>query len=802
MTGGGWYGGGMKWTLSLVIGVVLAGCIERRPPRDDAPEADRGVGDGAALDEGGAEAGAAGRDAGDDAMVDAMVDAILDAMPDATPDAMPDATPDAEILNGEGPLATTVGRGVCPAVARVGDGWFFAAASDGDAFDDRQSPDLVVLGVDGEGRVRERWVAPALLSSITALRLVPHAAGVAALVGGRGFEAGPGVGAPAELWWVPVRPRGEPVRLRSEAGGVDPVFDAVAAGEGVAVLHGLDGGLTLARLVDGRLGEGRRIDDAGAGFARLAAAGEGFVAAWGGRGRLVVAATDGGGAVQWRHERPIAAEPAGLRVRGAVVEVGVAAPDPAIEGLPYATGHGRPTVVSLGLADGAPVDARPLVETAVRGGAVELAGGVAAWPRLRVDGDRNRTEVELTAEGVTRRLTRAHGFSFCPSLAEPIDGRVALAWIDTRDGREDSYRFVGPLADVPLDETPEPTPAPPRPPPECFAPQAVAGEFVQGMDAVATGRGLFVGWIALARDGEGRAVIGAAEVGGPEAVGAPLRFAVDGEPARVAAAWAGRGLLAVEIDGEVAVFDGGARALTVPGALAAFAASGDEVLVVRRAEDGALSTVLARLDGAGGVVEGAPFRSRAVAAGAVGGALLLARLGAPERVGEPMLIERVSAAGAVEVARLDGGIDPGELRFAGGEARGLLAWSAHAGRAFARDVRVAAIEAAGEGFAAEMATLPGDPAASRYPAPAVEGGRAWVAWLENRPVERIAVHLAVAEAGVAFGAPARVAVAGMSAGDLRLAVVDGAPMFVRRAGVELLVDAAPAACRVPAATAP
>lgn len=769
----------MCW-LWVVVGVC--GCIERRAPGVDGVEPDAAVDRG--VDAGGRDVGAGdvavGADGAVDLAVDAAVDAALDAGVDAAvdaADAMVDAAP-VERWAGELRVAESHDRTPCPTATWVDDGWMVGVVTDDAPRDGRRAADVQVLRVAVDGAVTGRWSWGAgPWSTVSGLRLVGEA-GALVVVDREG------------LWWAPL---GEADVVRVGEGAPGAVDGAVGAG-GVAVVHGLGGGLRFARLVDGALGAGPQLDADTPDTVRLVPAAGGYVAGWVRRRSAVVAALDAEGAERWRVELAVVGGPIGLRVEGEAVEVGYLADDPRLAELSFSAGHGQPRVRTLSLAAGAEQGDRALVEAVVRGGPPSLGPGpYAAWPRLRVDGDRNRAEVELTVGDTVRRLTRAHGFSFCPTLAGAHGERVLVTWLDTREGREDPWVYVGSAGEAPLDDVPEPTPTPPVPPGACGGTVLVVEAPVLAFDGVGARGRMWLGWVERAV--EGAVTLGTGFMGAAGAASVD-RWVVPAPVEGVQVAWLGeRGVLGASGAGRFTVWVEGARAVEGEGELVALAGDGERLWAVRRQGEAA-SVVGLSLDG---VVTplGAGFVADEAALMVVGRRPVLARV-----EGGVVRVEQVEVDGSrVDLWRGEADLAPRGVQAVGAGARGGVAYAFHRGRAYARDIRWVEVVEGGAEPVARVEALPGDPGSSTSPAIAAGAGGWWLGWSEERPVER-ALTQAVWLGGEGDGMPERVAVGGVAPGSLRMAALEEGPLWVWRTGSQLVAQVTPAACRVPGATAP
>lgn len=777
--------------LALLCALAL-GCEDRRRSRVEGgePRLDRGV-----LDEG-PDQDEPARDATPDLPLDAGRDAepALDAAPAPTPDAAA-APPD----QGPPPLFHRAtmhdGRSGCPRVhaARPGEGaaWRVAArvGLHGEALGDGwvEAP---VQPPDGPGIPRYRSDAVAL----EAVRWSGDAA--------------------HGLWPTPDGLRTGPWRDEGWAddglSGYGPIadrpaaFDTARAGDIRATLLPRDGGLILVldagtdalpRVV------GWDIDDLQG--ARLAADARGVVVAWTHAGRLDMRALDLLGGELWQVGFEVAAPGFDLALKADEVAVAHVRGDPRLADRPFAAGYGRPTLTVIGRADSGERWTTPLHPDPIRGGdpavGARADGWLAAWARLRVDGDRNRTEIEASViadgrVGPPLAITRAHGFSFCPAVGDAVDGASLVAWLDTRSGREEILTTHGDFADWPLPERPEPTPAPPGFPEGCEANVAAVDGLIAEIDAVPDGGGFLAAWID--RDGglmggpvrpeDGATVAWALAGGAPSGVriarapGGSVAFARVGERIR---AWRG-----------VAPGDGPPPApapmeLDLDPPLHAVAGSASTLVAIFGDPP-----IVARLD-PGGPSRALPARARDIRAAVVGDDVIVTW-------------QSADAAPLVELAWLTLPRDPAgwaaaEIRMtaapglADGEGFDLrthaagwrLLFSAHHGRRFARTIAAFDPSAPDPSIGA----LDLDAASSTRPV----GHAGGAIWLEERPIQRYQVHFAPPD-----GPVQRLPIPGPRRARMFLDTADGDPVVLWTAGVEARIARFPERCRLPAATTP
>lgn len=777
-----------------LICALAPGCEDRRRSRVEGtgPRIDRGV-----LDRG-PDRGEPAGDATPGLPLDATPDLPLDAAPDFAPDATPDATAPPD--QGPPPLfyrATAHdGRSGCPRVsgARPEEGvtWSVAArvALHGETLGDGwlEAP---IQPPDGPGIPRYRSDAVALeavrWSGRTAHGLWPTP---------DGLRTGPW----RDGGWADDGLSGHgPIADRPAA------FDTARSGDVRVTLLPRDDGLVL--VLDAGTGALARVvewevDDLQS--ARLAADAQGIVVAWTHGGQLDLRALDLLGGERWRVGFEVAAPGFDLALTPDQVAVAHVRRDPRLADLPFAAGYGRPTLMVIGRANDAERWTTPLHPDPIRGGdpavGARADGWLVAWARLRVDGDRNRTEIEASviADGRTGpplAITRAHGFSFCPAVGDAVDGASLIAWLDTRSGREEILTIHGDFADWPLPPRPEPAPAPPAFPEGCEANAPAVDGLIAEIDAVPDGGGFLAAWID--RDG--------VLMGGPVRPedGATVAWALPGaapRDVRIARAPGGSVVFA-RVDDRIRAWRGVAPGDGPPPAPPPMDLDLDPPLRAVAGDGSALVAVfgdppiVARLD------PGGPRRALPASAGDIrvevveGAALVTWRSLDAATLVELAWVTLPPDPAGWGAAEIRGVVAPG---LADGEDFDLeadadgwrLLFSAHYGRRFARVI------AAFDPFAADrpvIDTLDLDAASSTRPV----GHAGGAIWLEERPVQRYQVHFAPPA-----GPVQRLPLPGPRRARMFLDVADGDPVVLWTAGVEARIARFPARCRLPAASAP
>lgn len=794
--------------VTILCAAAVLGCIERSTPSVDPAEST----DGSSVD-------AALLDAAllDAALVDASIDAAPDFAPDSSapldavsPDhAIVDAgrrdvappEPDASVpglATGLNPLTAAAGRASCPSIGMNAAGWTVAWT------DNRARPYVVEalrptgVTLDAVGRVGEA-ISPALDDQTRRIKLafddpalvaasVTEPDGASALAWGR-------VGEPLERLPTPL---------------ADPVFDVALVG-GRPVLAVADGEVGVrVSLPDGvvELASGGRVR-----ALRIRAAGDGLLVLAGLGDAVVLWALGADGEPRWEQRWPAAAPDADLRIEGETAWVVSLDPEPALADDPLGASYGRPVVRQVARATGLAGPARRVSPQTVRGASPAIALAeqalVVAYARLRVDGDRNRTELEVAtvsreADGppaAPSRLTRAHGFSFCPVVGDArrvgeAEG-VQVVWLDTRDGREDIFGHLLDVAEI-GGQLPDDEPAPPplAPPPAC-ASRPVPGTFTAWAATRDRGdSGVPLTYVQARADGA--VVLGEITAAGVAEVG-PLVFA-DEAPARLshplrAARYGDRlAIIAREQLGGAEVTSGWLVELDAPGGPLARrwgerALAGEPAALVMNAagiatarwiaERGvvAVGTLIESPDGAWG------WRTPPTELPAASGDLSLTDI--PTGLALLRMLDDVDDTRRVVLRRLGHDGSPSEpadvelgapgapihlaLEHGGGEL--LAAWSDHEGRAYAREIRAALLVVDGLVRFAGRA-LTGDPARSRFPhiVPVVGGFE--VLFSEERPVGRRAVHVVRVGADGGPQPPRRLGLAAAEQGGVVFALIE------------------------------
>lgn len=601
----------------------------------------------------------------------------------------------------------------------------------------------------------------------------------------------------------------EPIAERPMA-----AFDIARGPDGeTAVLYPGDGALVLV-LDRGTDAAPQRLRWAVPGrlsavVARIVADERGVVLGWTLGDTLELRAVGFDGGEQWAARLDVAGSGFDLALRPERIGLVHIGADPRLEDRPFAAGYGRPLLTRLHRVDGALLETYPLHPDAVRAADPAVGaredGWMTAWVRLRVDGDRNRTEIEgsrVGPDGPIRplRITRAHGYSFCPDVADTVAGRSAIAWVDTRDGRAEIFTAQSDFAAWPDRDVPEPSPAPPGFPEGCDAAVSAIEGPVVAFDARPSADGFRAVWT----DADGLLSAGVIRADG----GATVLWQVPDAPRATAVHSATSGpqdYLVTETDAGLSIWrtgpppaPGGPPGLPEPvevdlrGPLHALAGGAAGVIAIGADADGAPAIV--RLDRPGDPIR-LPPSDTAYRAGATADGFVVARHTPP---GDPLAVEwlELPADPARWAARIDGPWQRLAVPGLAGAVRLVPArsgWPAlltgHYGRYFAGVIL--RVDPAAD---APLRRLDIDPGSSTAPALHADGA----IWIDERPVERFAVHFAPADGGPVQRLP-------VPAGPrtrLYLDVVDGDPVVLWKAGIDVRIARVGPECRLPAATAP
>ncbi len=544
---------------------------------------------------------------------------------------------------------------------------------------------------------------------------------------------------------------------------------------------------------------------------RLVVDTQGVLLGWTHAGTLTLYALDFDGGERWRAELPVADDGFDLAVRvdgGGALHLGLVhiGADPRLADVPYGQGYGQPLFSAVDRVTGAILQTAPLHPGVVRAEDPAIGarddGWMTAWVRLRVDGDRNRTEIEgsrVGPDGPERplRITRAHGFSFCPDVGDAVDGVSVVAWLDTRSGAEEILTAHGDFADWPDRDVPEPTPPPAPFPDGCEAWTTAIDGPVATFDAVASGDGFRAVWT----DQEGRLAAGFID----PVDGATVRWRVDdaapGGGVRIARSGETDYLMLLGGDASARVWRGGPDpaepgvpepidfALRPP----MFAFVGGPAGVIAVGVDDEFEAAVSRVD-----VPAAPFRlppsNIDYGASATADGFVVARHTHHEP-GDATAIEWLplpaDPAGwpAARWQRIDVPGLGGAVRLSPDPSGWRALLGGDYGRFFARVVL-----RFDPGATPDLRRLDIDPASSDRAALHADGA----VWIEQRPIERYAVHFAAADGGPVVRLP-------VPAGPrtrLYLNVVDGDPVVLWRAGVDVRITRVAPGCRLPAASTP
>lgn len=488
--------------------------------------------------------------------------------------------------------------------------------------------------------------------------------------------------------------------------------------------------------------------------ARLVADDDGLIVAWSTADTLELRALDLIGEPRWQARFDIETPFFDVALRPGRVGVVHIADDPRLADRPYRASHGAPRIVVLHRSDGAELWRAPLHGDPILGGnpviGARADGWLTAWVRLRVDGDRNRSEIEASRVVDERpqhplRITRAHGYSFCPVVSEAEGDVSIITWLDTRFSREDVLLTPIDGSPWPGGDRPEPTPAPPA-----FAAACTDGVIaaidgpVLALDAVPVGDGFSAVWV----DRDGVLLAGGIDPqSGPTvrwrldaaALGGARPTAVRRAPAAIG------GVLFAEVDGRVRAWR------TMPQAPFEDEPRAPSPLDVDF--DPPLHDVAGGAGGVVAIVGDPPIVTRLVPSGptralppdagsprviAVDGGVVVAWVtgSAGESVIEWMRLPNEGADwGAVQPRRepIPGAVRPQRFDLRPHASGWAAIYETHHGRSYTRVV----MQLAPESPSQPLRRLDLDAASSTGPVGDARG----VLWLEQRPVERFQVHL-------------------------------------------------------------